>query len=122
MEEYAHELQNAHDTTIHLEVDAKVKSVKLDMKKRHELFFIFKEAMRNIAEQANGTPSVINIDLASGNLLLKILNPEAGFYPPVVAETTKQEMKQRALIIGADLEIQSDKNGVSIILVVPVKK
>ena len=105
MEEYVQDLQTTHDTIIHLEVDAKVKSLKLDMKKRHEFFFIFKVAMRNIAEQANGTPSVINIDLSSGNLLLKIQNPGAGISRSFVTESTEKEMKQRAQVIGADLDI-----------------
>jgi len=37
------------------------------------------------------------------------------------SSTTKRKMMQRAQVIGADLDIQSEKNGVSIILVVPVK-
>ena len=37
------------------------------------------------------------------------------------SSATKREMMQRAQVIGADLDIQSEKNGVSIILVVPVK-
>ena len=105
MEEYVQDLQTTYDTTIHLEVDAKVKSLKLDMKKRHEFFFIFKVAMRNIAEQANGTPSIINIDLASGNLLLKIQNAGAGVSRSFVTEPIEREMKQRAQVIGADLDI-----------------
>jgi ligand-binding sensor domain-containing protein len=122
MKEFAEDLQITYNTKIYLEVDAKVKSLKLDMKKRHEFFFIFKEALRNIAKEANETPSVINIDFATGTLLLKIQNPEVNFNPPLVAESCKKEMKQRAHFIGADLDIQSDQKGVSIILVVPVNK
>jgi hypothetical protein len=36
------------------------------MKKRHDFFLIFKEALRNIAKQANGIPTAINIDLTHG--------------------------------------------------------
>ena len=116
MRQLTEDLQTTHDTNIHLEVDAKVKSLKLDMKKRHEFFLIFKEALRNIAKQSNGTPSVINIDLVNSNLLLKIRNPEAVFEPPLVDETVTNEMRQRAKFMGANLDIQSDTKGVSIIL------
>jgi len=53
-------------------VEEKVKSVKLDMKAHHEFFLIFKEALRNIAENANGSLSLLNVDLSSVKLLLKI--------------------------------------------------
>jgi hypothetical protein len=122
MKQFAEDLQTTHDTSIRLEVDTKIKSIKLDMKKRHEFFLIFKEALRNIAKQANGIPTAINIDLTHGSLLLKIQNPEACFNPPLVDETTEKEMKQRAQLIGADLDIQSDKKGISIILMIPLNR
>ena len=122
MKQFAEDLRTTYDTNIHLEVDTKVNSIKLDMNKRHEFFLIFKEALRNIARQSNGTASVINIDLAQGKLLLKIQNPKAGFIPPLVGETTEEEMKQRASFIGAQLDIQSDNKGVSVILAVPMHK
>jgi signal transduction histidine kinase len=122
MRQFAEDLQTTYDTNIQLEVDTKVNSVKLDMKKRHEFFLIFKEALHNIATQCNGAASVINIDFIRGKLLLKIHNPKAAFTPPLVAQTTEEEMKQRANFIGAQLEIQSDKKGVAVILAVPVNK
>ena len=120
MKQFAEELQTTHQSNIQLEVDTKVTSIKLGMNKRHEFFLIFKEALRNIVRQSNGTPSVINIDLIHTNLLLKIQNAKAEFIPSLVAETTEQEMKQRARLIGAQLDIHSDKKGISVILTVPV--
>jgi signal transduction histidine kinase len=122
MKQFAEDLQTTYETNIYLQVDTKVNSIKLDMKKRHEFFLIFKEALRNIATQCHGTASVINIDFIRGQLLLKIQNPKAAFTPPLVAETTEEEMKQRANFIGAQLDIQSDKKGVFVILAVPVNK
>ena len=120
MKECAQGLGTTYDTKIDMEVDTKVKSLKLDMKKRHELFFIFKEAIRSIAKQANGTASVVNIGLSNGNLLLKMQNQDVSFNSVLVDEATKNEMKQRAHTIGADLNIHEGKNSVSIILAVPV--
>jgi signal transduction histidine kinase len=120
MKECAEGLQNTYSTDIQMEVDERVESLKLDMKARHEFFFIFKEAIRNIAQQANGSASLINIDLSHGKLFLKIQNSEVNFDSGVEAQQSKKEMKQRAKLINAELDILCDKNGVSIILLVPV--
>jgi glucose-6-phosphate-specific signal transduction histidine kinase len=120
MKEYADGLQSLHDTNIQLEVDEKVTSLKLDMKARHEFFLIYKEALRNIAMQANDSLSLINIDLSGGKLLLKIQNSELLFKSSAETQQSKQEMKERAKLINAELDIQSDNKGVSIILLVPV--
>ena len=119
MKECAEGLQNTNSTNIQMEVDERVKSVRLDMKARHEFFLIFKEALRHIAEQANGSPSLINVDLSSGKLLLKIRNSDVNFNG-IEADHSKKAMKQRAQLINAELDVLSDKNGVSIILLVPV--
>jgi len=120
MKECAEGLQNTHSTNIQMEVDERVNSLKLDMKARHEFFFIFKEALRNIAEHANGSVSVINVDLSGGKLLLKIRNSEV-CNSGIETEHGKKEMQQRAAVINAELDIQSDNKGTSIILLVPVK-
>ena len=122
MKECAEGLQNSHNTNIQMQIDSKVKSLKLDMKTRHEFFFIFKEALLNIARQANGTPSIINVDYMSGKLLMKIQNQEVNLNSPLLAAPAKKEMKQRAKFINAELDIQNDNKGISIILVVPVNK
>lgn len=119
MKECAEGLQNTHSTHIQMEVDERVKAVKLDMKARHEFFLIFKEATRHVAEEANGSPTLINIDLSSGKLLMKIRNSEVNFNG-IDADRSKKEMKQRAKLINAELDILCDKTGVSIILLVPV--
>jgi signal transduction histidine kinase len=120
MKECAEGLQNTHSTNIQMEVDERVNSLKLDMKARHEFFFIFKEALRNIAEHANGSVSLINVDLSAGKLLLKIQNSEV-CNSGIETEHGKKEMQQRAAVINAELDIQSDNKGTSIILLVPVK-
>jgi hypothetical protein len=122
MKECAEGLQNTHNTNIQMEIDAKVKSLKLDMKTRHEFFFIFKEALLNIAKQANGTPTLINIDFTNSKLLMKIQNQEVNFNSPVFTTPGKKEMRQRAQFINGELDIQSDNKGISLILVVPVNK
>src|SRR5206468_24673 len=93
MRECAEGVQNTYNTRIEMEVDSKVKSVKLGMKTRHEFFLIFKEALLCIAESANSSPSIINLDLTGNNLSLKVKNSEADLRNN---EQARKEMKQRA--------------------------
>ena len=87
------------------------------MKVRHEIFLIFKKSLRAIAEQANGSLSIINVDYTTKKLLLKFQNSEARFSGGN-AQQTIQEISQRANLIKAELDIQNDSKGVSLILVV----
>ena len=117
MKECAEGAQSTYSTNIEMEVDQKVKSVKLDMKARHEFFLIFKEALLSIAELANGSTSLINVDLTDGKLSLKIKNSEVNLRNN---ELVRYEMEQRAKLINAELDMLCDKNGISIILLVPL--
>jgi signal transduction histidine kinase len=117
MKECAEGVQHTYNTNIEMEVDPKVKSVRLDMKARHEFFLIFKEALLSIAERADGSSSIINVDLSGNKLSLKIKNSEVNLRSN---EQARKEMSQRAKLINSELDVLCDKNGISIILLVPV--
>jgi len=117
MKECAEGVQHTYNTNIEMEVDPKVKSVRLDMKARHEFFLIFKEALLSIAERADGSSSIINVDLSGNKLSLKIKNSEVNLSSN---EQARKEMAQRAKLINSELDVLCDKNGISIILLVPV--
>ena len=119
MKEYAEAMQNTYPTDVIMEVDEKIKQLKLDMKVRHEIFFIFKKTLHSIAMNANNSESVINIDHAGKQLLLKIQNNEVKL-SGVDAEQAIKEISQRAEQINAELDIQNDSKGISLILAVAV--
>jgi len=117
MKEFAEAMQNTFTTQVQMEVDEKVKHLKLDMKVRHEMFLIFKQMLSAIAEQSNHSISIINIDYSGKKLLLKIQNSEVKL-PGAVAEQTIKEITQRAETINAEPDIQNDSKGISLILLV----
>jgi len=119
MKEYAEAMQNTYPTDVIMEVDEKIKQLKLDMKVRHEIFFIFKKMLHDIAMNANNSESIINIDHAGKKLLMKIQNNEVKL-SGVDAEQVIKEISQRAELINAELDIQNDNKGVSLILSVAV--
>ncbi|HEX5151199.1 MAG TPA: two-component regulator propeller domain-containing protein [Parafilimonas sp.] len=119
MKEYAEAMQNTYPTGVIMEVDEKIKQLKLDMKVRHEIFFIFKKTLHNIAMHANNSESVINVDHAGKQLLMKIQNNEVKL-SGTDAEQAIKEIAQRAELINAELDIQNDSKGISLILAVVV--
>jgi signal transduction histidine kinase len=121
MQEFAEGLKNSSGCKILMEVEEEVKSLNLDMKTRHEIYFIFKEALHIIVQHSNCTSPIINIDLIKLALFIKIHDNGPAFElkslhnsPGIVA------MEKRARNINAMLDIHADKKGTSIILQVPV--
>jgi signal transduction histidine kinase len=122
MQEFAEGLRNSNGCTIQLVVDEKLKTLKLDMKSRHEIFFIFKEALNSIIEHSNCTNAIINIDLVKSNLMIKIHDNGTGVAIKSLQNSKAiKEMQKRADTLNALLDIQSDKKGIAVILSVPVK-
>lgn len=121
MLEYVDALINRHGANIDILVDEHVRSLQLDMKSRHEMLLIFKEVLRNMVLGSKGSHILINIDLVRSRLSLKI--QDDGMYgaeADLFSLQTLDLLSKRTSTIQAELDIQADKNGASVILLVPV--
>jgi ligand-binding sensor domain-containing protein len=121
MMEYADSLKNQYGAGIEIALDKKVRSLKPDMKTRHEAFLIFKEALRMIVQYAGGKHTLVHIDLFKHKLSIKLHDSTATLdsnTPDI--EQSIRDMHNRASHIGADLDIQHESDGVTIILLVPL--
>ncbi|MDP4265001.1 MAG: two-component regulator propeller domain-containing protein [Bacteroidota bacterium] len=122
MMEFADALKNRHGANIELALDKKVRFLRLDMKTRHEVFLIFKEALRTIVQYSCGRETLVHIDLFKNKLSIKLQDATATLDKNVAEiDNSIREMNNRATIINADIDVQYDKKGVAIILLVPVK-
>ncbi|MBL7738918.1 MAG: hypothetical protein JNK14_06835 [Chitinophagaceae bacterium] len=122
MMEFADALKNRHGANIELALDKKVRSLKLDMKIRHEVFIIFKEALRMIVQYSGGRETLVHIDLFKNKLSLKLQDAGATLDKNTTEiDNCIKEMNDRSAAISADLDVQYDKNGIAVILLVPVK-
>lgn len=122
MLEYVDALINRHGANIDILVDEHVRSLQLDMKARHEMLLIFKEVLRNMVQDSGGNHILINIDLVKSKLSLKV--QDNGLYSSeadLFSLQTLDMMSKRTSTIHAELDIQADKNGASVILLVPVR-
>jgi len=121
MLEFVDALINRHGANIDILVDEQVRSLQLDMKSRHEMLLIFKEVLRNMVQESRGNHILINIDLVKSRLSLKV--QDDGIYSSeadLFSLQTLDLLSKRTSTIQAELDIQADKNGASVILLVPV--
>lgn len=122
MEEFVSAMKHRHGAHIDMFVDEAVKSIRLDMVSRHEIYIIFRRALRNIARASNGDPILINLDYVAHRLSLKIHSLGNYGSPEVLYEHEKLiDLDKRAEAIKAEFDIQSDSKEVSVILNVTVK-
>ena len=123
MREYIDALKNRYAASIDLAVDKKVTAVNLDMKKRLEFFILFKESLRAIVQYAAGRKTQINLGL-SGNKLLQLTIQDSTADPgsnPLEMEKLVKDLHHRAAYINAETEVQHDRNGMTILLLVPME-
>lgn len=122
MMEFADTLKSRHGANIELALDKKVRLLKLDMKIRHEVLIIFKEALRMIVQYSGGKETLVHIDLFKNKLSVKLQDASASLDKSTAEiDNAIRELNNHAAQIGADLDVQYNKSGIAIILLVPVK-
>lgn len=122
MMEFTDAMKQRHTASIELVVDKKIRSLKLDMKVRNEFFLIFKEGLRMIVQYAGGRDTLINIDLFRNKLSLKLQDATARMDTHIEEiEQCIKEINTRTGLIMAEADIQYDRNGIAIILLIPAK-
>ncbi len=122
MRKYASQVQSQYNIEIAFTVDKKARELKLHMDKRHELFQLYKEALLNAGLHAKSKFVEVSILYQKSVLQLIIRDDGKGF------DTEEQsfgrglnEMRKRAVLLKAKLEIVSELNtGTTIILMLPV--
>jgi ligand-binding sensor domain-containing protein len=122
MMEFADVLKNLYGASIEIALDKKVRSLKPDMKTRHEVFLIFKQVLTIIVQYSSGKKTLVHIDLFKNKLSVKLQDTTATLDKNIVEiEESIKDMHTRAGHIGAELDVQQDKNGITVILLIPVK-
>ncbi|MFN4316317.1 MAG: two-component regulator propeller domain-containing protein [Chitinophagaceae bacterium] len=122
MLEYADALRNRHEANIEISVDKKVQSLKLDMKTRHEFLLIFKDALRLMVQLAGGRQSLLQVDLFRHKLSLKFQDHTARLDSNAAEiDQAIEQIQERCELLNGESDIQYDKNGMAIVVLLPVK-
>jgi ligand-binding sensor domain-containing protein len=120
--EFTQALKNQYSVHIEVTVDEKVRSLHLEMKRRHEFFILYTEALRAVVEYARSKATLVNINCVKNKLSLKLSgNTVVADRNQEETENCLREVSKRAESIGADLDIQTNNEGIFIDVLVPVK-
>jgi signal transduction histidine kinase len=91
-----------------LECDGPLLTRKLPLDFRQNLFFLFKEALTNIARHAQATVAQARIEECGGRLRLSIQDNGIGFDPAArTSGNGLRNLRARAVKMGAELEVRS---------------
>ncbi len=121
MREYADGFEKTYGLVIELQVEPRIEKLELDMKTRHELFIIFKNALNCLKQTFNAQGANITIDLEKSKLSLKLQAKRLHADMHAMNNCIfLSDIHTRAEKLNALLDIQNDKRRTSVILQVPV--
>jgi ligand-binding sensor domain-containing protein len=121
MREFIDELKNRYAANIELVADKDASRVSLDMRKRHEFFIIFKDALRSVVELAEGRDTLIHLDATKSKLVLKLQDATAtASTQQAQLHAVFNDIATRAYHIKAETDIQHDHRGITLIVEVPI--
>jgi len=120
MREFAGALSRRHNAHIELQAEEAIRTLRPDMKVRHEFLLIYKLALRMLVEEIKVSNILIQLDYQHPHLHLTFFSTEV---LPDERSTRYfrllEEMKTRAQAIHGTLDIQYDDRGAAILLICP---
>jgi glucose-6-phosphate-specific signal transduction histidine kinase len=120
MREFAGALSRRENVRIEVQADDEVRTLRPDMKIRHEFLLIYKLALRMLVEEIKVSTVLAQLDYQRPHLHLTIFSSELGSD----LRNTRyfrllEEMRSRAQAIHGTLEIQYEHRGAAILLICP---
>jgi len=111
IQQYTYDLLEPKDINVLMEIDENIKGYFFNIEKRRHFYLIFKESINNIAKYAKATEVIISISLKGNIIESSISDNGEGFYTLGKTQGNGlRNMKERAELIGANIEIRSNKN------------
>lgn len=122
MKRYAADMLDGKDIVYDISFPEKIDDIKLDMEKRKELYFIYKEAINNITKHSFATKASVSLTIAKQKIYLQIIDNGIGFDALTISNGNGlQNIKHRASKLNAQLKIESNKKeGTTLLLSIPI--
>ncbi len=117
MQKFAAQMLEVKNIELVFDADEKIKSIKVPLQYRSDLFMIFKEAVNNLAKYSNAHHAWISLYKPNKNFLLEIKDDGVGFDVQNVSKGNGlRNMQERSKNLNGKLDILSGKNGTKITL------
>jgi len=117
MQKFAAEMLELKNIELYFEADGKIKSLKLPLEYRGDLFMIFKEAINNVAKYSNAHHTWISLYKNNKNFFLEIKDDGVGFDVMNIAKGNGlRNMQERAKNLDGTIIVLSGGDGTKITL------
>lgn len=122
MKRYAADMMDGKNINYKVGFPEKPDEIKLEMYKRRDLYFIFKEIINNLAKYSKAANAVIELGISASKLQLTIKDDGVGFnFDTVKKGNGLHNMQQRAINLKGVLKITTaPQQGTVIDLIIPV--
>ncbi|HEY2727099.1 MAG TPA: histidine kinase, partial [Parafilimonas sp.] len=118
MQKFAAQLCEAKNIELFFNADEKIKSLKLPLQYRTDLFMIFKEAVNNLAKYSNATKACIELHKTNNHFILEIKDDGVGFNTKNISHGNGlRNMHVRAENLHGKLTVLSGDEGTKVMLV-----
>ena len=120
IKELTYGLQVTYNAEIELMVDKKLEKLELEMKLRHDFFFLYNDAISFLVKQAYTSPIFVNMKLRKSQLLIEIITecPEDVPYFELQFRKTVQRRLQQ---LPATMNFTIDNNYVLAVFYIQLK-
>ncbi len=117
MREFAEGHEKDYDFVLDMQLDPRLVTIQLDMLKRQELFFIFKDAMNCMVHSFKANKAHVSMDTDRGYLLLK-LKAEREYEETQIENSCPylKDIRKRVKHLDAQMEFEQDKRFASMIV------
>lgn len=97
-------------------------SFELDLEKRRNLVFFFKESLHNIIRHAEASHVELHLEANGGSAILRVSDDGVGLPPSTDSEPRLRTLEQRAEALGGQLDIRSSPgHGTTLKLTFPIR-
>lgn len=123
MRRFTSDVFSSHGVEFVFNVTNPSRDIRLDPELRREFYLIFKEAVNNVVRHSSCTEVQISFLISDRDLELLVHDNGEGFEPECDSEGNGlPNMRQRAKKLKGDLLINSNGEGTTVHLIVPVKR
>ena len=123
VKEFAEGFEKEHGFKIELNVDKKLTRLKLDMKGRQDVLYIFQNAMSSLAKILGAEKAIVALDREQQKIAIKIqATNDNGVMNDNVTCPYMENVRRRLADLDAVLDIVQDKKTLSVFMLIPVHK
>lgn len=121
MRRFAADLLSPHNVEMHWSVDDSGRDLELNTELRQQVYLIFKESVKNIAQHSQATSARIDLRVTERHLILKVADNGRGLqFLDQPEGNGLKSMKLRAARLGGELEVRSAAGETTVLLKVPL--